>query len=71
MISIILTSIIAKLVVAVAAYIVIRLVLRQLDRSAQIYFSDWYHDADPKSRAIYFGCRIIAICLLFGLILSG
>jgi hypothetical protein len=71
MIDVIATSFAVKLVTAVLAYIIIRLVLRRLDKASHISFMRWYQDADSKSRSIYFSARILAVSFLFATILSS
>lgn len=64
-------SFLVKLITAVIAYIIIRVVLRRLDKASHISFNRWYQDADNQSRSIYFSARVIAVSYLFATILSS
>ena len=45
-------------------------ILRFLDILCGIKFSEWVRDASDMSLAVYFSGRIIAVCVLLGLLLS-
>lgn len=58
-----------KLASALIAFLIARLALRNLDKAAGFDFKEWINNADDHAKGMYFGARIIAVCLLFGIIL--
>ena len=58
-----------KILTALIAFVIVRLTLSNLDKVVGFDFKDWIEDADDNAKATYLGARIIAICLLFGVIL--
>lgn len=67
---IIITSAGLKLALAAAAFAAAWWSLRLFDRRQDFDFKHWLETADEQGRGIYFGFRILAICILFGLIIS-
>jgi len=60
-----------KLAIALFALIGVRFALMWFDIISQVVrFGDWINEADDMSKAVYFGCRFIAVCILVGLALS-
>lgn len=60
-----------KLTVAFCALVGVRLGLMWFDRSIGVKpFREWINDAEPMVKAVYYGMRFIAVCLLVGLALS-
>lgn len=71
MTSVIITGLLLKLVTAIIAFFAIRVSLRQFDRISGINFKKWYSNASTFDQAVYFCGRNLAVCILFGLILSS
>lgn len=55
---------------AVAAFFIARMCLIILDRSNGFNFKRWLTNASDSAVAVYLGFRILAICLLVGLIVQ-
>ena len=60
----------SKLMIAIIAILICRISLIYMDRVAGFNFTNWLEQADSRDKALYYGCRILAICLLVGLVLS-
>ena len=58
-----------KLFSALTAFVIARLALRNLDKASGFDFKHWINNTDENSKSIYLGSRIIAVCILFGLII--
>ena len=56
---------------AVGAFLLAWVCLRLLDIVGGHPFSRWLSEATHEARATYYGYRILAICILFGLIVRA
>ncbi len=63
-------SVALKIVLALIAFAGARLALLFLDRKLRFDFKKWVGKANDQAVALYFGLRILAVCILFGLIIS-
>jgi len=63
-------SVALKIVLALIAFAGARFSLLFLDRRLRFDFKNWLGQANDQAVALYFGLRILAICILFGLIIS-
>lgn len=68
---VIITSMVVKIVMALIALGTLRLALRMFDKSLCKSFSDWLGELDGTGTGIYLGCRILGVCILFGLVISS
>ena len=60
-----------KLTVALFAMVGVRFGLMWFDKIIGVHpFSEWINDADDMPKAVYYGLRFVAVCLLVGLALS-
>jgi len=59
-----------KLTTAIVAYVCMRLVLKQLDKSIQFNFKEWFKNAHSKDKAIYLSTRYAATAMFFAFLLS-
>ena len=59
-----------QLTVAAGGALMARLLLAYFDRRSGGHFKRWIDNANSTDLAIYYGTRILAVCLLFGLALS-
>ena len=60
-----------KLTVALLALVGVRFALMWFDRILGVAsFKDWINDADDMAKAVYYGLRFVAVCILVGLALS-
>lgn len=65
--SIMLVSACFKIFLACLAFVGVRFAISNMDKALGVDLAkDWIEDADNMSRAVYFGLRLIAVCLLFG-----
>ena len=67
---IIVLSILFKCACAMIAFFAARLSLSSLDKRTHFDFKSWIRRADDQAISIYLGCRILAICILFGWVIS-
>lgn len=67
----ILASTTVQLFLALIAFLIVRLVLKWLDRIIDFDFKGWISNANDDAISNYLGYRILAVCLLVGLIVSG
>lgn len=63
-------SVALKIVLALIAFAGARLALLFLDRKLRFDFKNWLGKANDQAVSVYFGLRILAVCILFGLIIS-
>lgn len=60
-----------KLTVALFALVGVRFALMWFDRIIGVApFIGWINEADDMAKAVYYGLRFVAVCLLVGLALS-
>ncbi len=60
-----------KLTVALFALVGVRFALMWFDRIVGVTpFREWINDADDMAKAVYYGLRFVAVCILVGLALS-
>ena len=60
-----------KLTVALFAMVGVRFGLMWFDRIIGVKpFREWINDASDMAKAVYYGLRFLAVCLLVGLALS-
>jgi hypothetical protein len=61
-----------NLLYAMLAAVAVWLGLLYLDKSINVKFSETAAiiRQDPRATAIYYGARVIAVCLLFGLVIG-
>ena len=59
-----------KIAHAIVALVMVRVVLYWFDKKMGINFKHRISNFDPQAMAIYFGCRFIGACVLFGLVFS-
>lgn len=64
-------SSIVQVVLALVAFALVWLMLKGFDRANDFSFKDWIRDANDDAVSGYLGDRIIAVCILVGLIVSG
>jgi small-conductance mechanosensitive channel len=62
---------VVQLVLALIAFVIVRWVLKWLDRIIDFDFKGWISNAEDDAVSRYLGFRILAVCLLVGLIVSG
>ena len=55
---------------ALFAAILARGLLYYFDKKINFNFKDWFLNANDQNKAIYLSARIIAICLLVGIVIS-
>lgn len=60
-----------QIILALIAFLVARWMLKGLDKRIGFDFKGWMSNADDLSISVYVSARILAICLLLGLIVSG
>lgn len=70
MLETILTSFAFKIAQALAAFFIARAGLAHLDKRLGFSFKEWLGNASPEAVSLYLGLRILAVCLLVGLIVS-
>lgn len=63
-------SLLSKLLNIVVVVIVLRLLLRGLDKLIGFQFKVWFADADQYCKAAYVCTRFLGLCILFGMILG-
>lgn len=68
---VILISTALKLSLAVAAMIGVIFALRRFDSLCGFQFKEWIQNADDSAIASYLGLRVLAVCILLGLVISG
>lgn len=64
-------SSIVQFVLALLGFFIVRLALKWLDRVIGFDFKGWISNADAHAVSNYLGFRILAVCILVGLIVSG
>ncbi|MBR9780847.1 MAG: hypothetical protein GYB52_20795 [Rhodospirillales bacterium] len=64
-------SSVVQLVLALIAFVIVRWVLKWLDRIIDFDFKGWISNANDNAVSNYLGYRILAVCILVGLIVSG
>jgi hypothetical protein len=64
-------SMVVQFFLAVAAFFLVRLSLKWLDRIIGFDFKEWISNADHMAVSHYLSYRILAVCILVGLIVSG
>jgi glutamate synthase domain-containing protein 2 len=69
-VSVLLVGLGIKLFYAVVAVVFILLTIRVMDKLFGIDVKGWLQDSSDVTKAIYFGARMVALCYLFGSILS-
>ncbi|MBL4839690.1 MAG: hypothetical protein JKY47_02530 [Thalassospira sp.] len=62
---------VVQLVLALIAFVIVRWVLKWLDRIIDFDFKGWISNANDNAVSNYLGYRILAVCILVGLIVSG
>lgn len=55
---------------ALVAAVLARALLCYFDKKINFNFNDWFIKANDQNKTIYLSARIIAICLLVGLVIS-
>jgi hypothetical protein len=63
-------SMLFKLVVASMAFVGVRIAISNMDKAFEISVKGWLNSANDNARALYFGLRLCAVCLLFGMVFS-
>lgn len=71
MLSVIIIGSLLKLIMASIALLAVMFGLSWFDKRTKLSFTSWMKGATDETRAIYYGFRILAVCLLFGLVISG
>lgn len=62
-----LVSVLFKLFLASVAFVAVRFSLNQMDRALGVdEVKDWIESADYQAKAIYYGLRLVGVCVLFG-----
>tara|TARA_A100000171_G_scaffold6710_2_gene5237 strand:+ start:40077 stop:40316 length:240 start_codon:yes stop_codon:yes gene_type:complete len=56
---------------ALLAFLLSRWMLKRLDLRIDFNFKEWISNADDNAVSNYLGYRILAVCILVGLIVSG
>lgn len=65
--SVMLVSALFKIFLASVAFVGARLALAQMDKALGVeVVKDWIENADDQAKAIYFGLRLVGVCVLFG-----
>ena len=59
-----------KLLVASIAFAGVRMAIANMDKAFKIDVKGWLNNASDVARAQYFGLRLLATCILFGLVFS-
>jgi hypothetical protein len=70
MTGVVLTSMVMKLILAVLAFAGMRFTLWKLDSLAGFDFREWLRNASDIGKGIYLAGRILAVCILLGIILA-
>lgn len=64
---IMLVSALFKIFLASIAFVGVRFALNQMDRALGVdEIKDWIESADYQTKAIYYGLRLVGVCVLFG-----
>ena len=67
---ILVSGLLAKIISALLAIFFVRILLSLFDAAAGVSFSKWLEKADTRDEAIYYACRYLGTCLLFGMIIG-
>ena len=59
-----------KFCVALLAFAGVRIAIYNFDRAFGISCPGWLNDSSDMAKALYFGLRLVAVCILFGYIFS-
>lgn len=66
-ISVMFFSALFKIVLASLAFVGVRFAISHMDKALGVDLAkDWVENADDHSKALYFGLRLIGVCILFG-----
>lgn len=64
---IMLVSVLFKMFLASIAFVCVRFAISHMDKALGIDVAkDWIENADDQSKAIYYGLRMVGVCVLFG-----
>jgi hypothetical protein len=69
-ISVLLAGLGIKFFMAVVAVVFILLTINVMDKRFGISVKGWMEESSDLAKAIYFGLRMVALCFLFGTIMS-
>lgn len=59
-----------KLFVALLAFAGVRIGISNMDKAFGINSKGWVNDASDLAKSLYFGLRMIGVCILFGYIFA-
>lgn len=60
-------SVLFKIAVASVAFIGVRFAISHMDKALGVDIAkDWIENADDQAKAIYYGLRLVGVCVLFG-----